>query len=175
MGPPGIRGKMRGKKSWYYHASCWGTPVGCRSPSFFRSNVVVRIRSDAEMVPPLPLFWFASWSGFEMWPPDCRRVARQWGCPAGFQAITPHEWLPEKTACDALPPSCIPEEESVWPALVKGSAPGSVCQQNYSCCLWALESFWVYFCALLVVGGNLVMKPPPQKRTYQLPFFQWWI
>lgn len=64
----------------------------------------------------------------------------------------------------------------MWPALVKGlNLPHSVCKQKYSCCLWDLQSFRVYVCVLLVIGGNLVMKLPPQKRPYQFPCFQRWI
>lgn len=58
-----------------------------------------------------PLFWFLSWSGLGLSTPASCGMAQQWGCPGGFQAITAHEWLPQKIACGPLPPLCIPAEE----------------------------------------------------------------
>lgn len=62
-------------------------------------------------------------------------------------------------------------KKSVWPGLVKGSAPHSVCEQNYSCCPWDLESFWVYFCVLQVIRGNLVTKSPSSKEDVSATMF----
>lgn len=171
----GSEAKQGGKKSEYHHAGCRGTPVGHRSPSFFRSNVVVWVRSDLEMVPRYPCFDLHH--GVVL---DCApQITVGWhGSGAAPMAFRPSLHTSSRQRKLHVMPfhlDAFPYKKSVWAVLVKGSAPHSVCKQNYSCCLWDLDLLWVYFCALLVIGGNLVMKPPLQKRTYRLPCFQRWI
>jgi len=93
---------------------CWlvGHSCGAQEKSFLLQKQCRSLgREVSSACPPFPLFRFASRSGLGACPPDCRGVARQWGSPDGFRALSPREQPPETVACDALPPFCIPVQE----------------------------------------------------------------
>lgn len=105
----------------------------------------------------LPLLWFLSWAVLPGLLKD--------GTAAGLSG--------HHSTQTASTENCLWSPIHLWPALIK--SPTFCVQAKMLFLSVGLKVIMGLLFVLLVTGGNLLMKLPPQTRTYQFPCFQQWI
>lgn len=105
----------------------------------------------------LPLLWFLSWAVLPGLLKD--------GTAAGLSG--------HHSTQTASTENCLWSPIHLWPALIK--SPTFCVQSKMLFLSVGLKVIMGLLFVPLVTGGNLLMKLPPQTRTYQFPCFQQWI